>query len=239
MSPPGKIKRRFRNTPGHSHYYTTSTDCREPFLKDDRVCQALADRINKAAEKHNFVILAYVFMPDHIHLLIHPLDEVYSMEVIVKAIKQGVSNRAKSRGWIPSDLWEVGGGYDRNIFTPKARKTQSTISTKMPWSRILLNPRSITSGLRPTGISPKKKGQSNVDTMPAWSKTCYNASVPATNCLSLHKLGASHVVAYTGHPQAEFFTPPTQWFTVWAVLCSKVTSRYLPGRVLSRTDRVD
>ena len=122
MSPPGKIKRRFRNTPGHSHYYTTSTDCREPFLKDDRVCQALADRINKAAEKHNFVILAYVFMPDHIHLLIHPLDEVYSMEVIVKAIKQGVSNRAKSRGWIPSDLWEVGGGYDRNIFTPKARK---------------------------------------------------------------------------------------------------------------------
>ena len=28
---------------------------------------------------------------------------------------------AKSRGWISSDLWEVGGGYDRNIFSENAR----------------------------------------------------------------------------------------------------------------------
>ncbi len=51
MSLPGKVKRRFRNTPGHSHYYTTATDHCKPFLKDDRVCQALADRINKSAQK--------------------------------------------------------------------------------------------------------------------------------------------------------------------------------------------
>ena len=41
-------------------------------------------------------------------------------------------------------------------------------------------------------------------------ETCYNASVPATNRLSLHKLGAAHNVAFgcfaaLGHPQAEFY----------------------------------
>ena len=122
MRPPGKLKRKFRNTPGHSHYYTTSTDCRRQHFLDDRVCGALAKRINKAAQKHRFAVLAYVFMPDHIHLLIHPLDEVYSMELIAKAIKQGVSNRAKSQGWISTDLWETGGGHDRNIFSERARK---------------------------------------------------------------------------------------------------------------------
>ena len=44
------------------------------------------------------------------------------MELIAKAIKQGVSNRAKSQGWISTDLWETGGGHDRNIFSERARK---------------------------------------------------------------------------------------------------------------------
>ncbi len=139
MKAPGKIKRKFRNTPGHSHYYTTSTDRRKPFLKDDRVCQALADRINKAAEKHNFVILAYVFMPDHIHLLIHPLSETYSMETIVKAIKQGVSKMAKSRKWISTDLWEVGGGYDRNIFSEKARSDAIQYIHRNPVMKLMVD----------------------------------------------------------------------------------------------------
>ena len=121
MRPPGKLKRKARNTPGHSHYFTCSTFHRKPYLLDERVCEALAKRINEAAKEHNFVVLAYVFMPDHIHLLIHPLNEIYEMEIIMKAIKQGVSNKAKARGWIPTDLWERGGGYDRNVFTAKVR----------------------------------------------------------------------------------------------------------------------
>jgi hypothetical protein len=45
LSLPEKIKRKFRNTPGQSHYYTTSTDHRKPYFKDERVCQALADSL--------------------------------------------------------------------------------------------------------------------------------------------------------------------------------------------------
>lgn len=121
MREPDKLKRKARNTPGHSHYYTCSTYHRKPYLTDERICEALAKPIGEAAKKHNFVVLAYVFMPDHLHMLIHPLNEVYSMELIMQAMKKGVSSKAKARGWIVTDLWKSGGGYDRNIFTPNAR----------------------------------------------------------------------------------------------------------------------
>ena len=118
---PNFNKRQSFNTFWHSHYLTFSTHHRQKYLLDDRICQALAARINEAAKKLNFAVLAYVFMPDHVHLLIHPMNEVYEMEDILKAIKQGPSKRATNRKWILTDLWERGGGYDSNVFSPKAR----------------------------------------------------------------------------------------------------------------------
>lgn len=115
-------KRQSRNTPGDSHYLTFSTYHRQKYLQDERICEALANRINEAAISHQFAVLAYVFMPDHVHLLVHPLEEVYSMSLILKSIKQGVSNKAKRQGWIETDLWERGGGYDRNVSSRKVRQ---------------------------------------------------------------------------------------------------------------------
>ena len=115
-------KRKSFNTFWHSHYLTFSTHHRRKYLIDDRICEALATRINEAAKELNFAVLAYVFMPDHVHLLIHPMNENYEVEDILKAIKQGPSKRAKNRKWISTDLWERGGGHDSNIFSPKPRK---------------------------------------------------------------------------------------------------------------------
>ena len=66
-------KRKSRNTPGHSHYLTFSTYHRKPYLRNEELCLAFAQSINKSAKKHRFAVLAYVFMHDHVHLLIHPL----------------------------------------------------------------------------------------------------------------------------------------------------------------------
>lgn len=111
-----KFKRRKSwNEFGHSHFLTFSTHHRKPYLLDERICERLADRIDKASSDLEFAVLAYVFMPDHVHLLVHPLNEIYDMSVYLKAIKQGPSRVAKNRGWIETDLWERGGGYDRNI----------------------------------------------------------------------------------------------------------------------------
>ena len=97
------------------HYLTFSTYHRKPYLKNDQICELLAKRINEAAKKLNFAVLAYVFMPDHVHLLIRPMNEIYDMSKILKSVKQGPSCSAKNRGWIVTDLWERGGGYDRNV----------------------------------------------------------------------------------------------------------------------------
>ena len=110
------------NIAGHSHYLTFSTLHRRKYLLEERICFLLARRINKAAKKLNFAVLAYVFMPDHVHILIHPMNEIYDMSKILQAIKQGPSRSAKNRKWISTDLWEPGGGHDSNIYNAKARQ---------------------------------------------------------------------------------------------------------------------
>ncbi len=121
--PPIKFKRRkSRNTPGESHYLTFSTYHKKPYLSDERICKLLAKRINEAAIELNFAVLAYVFMPDHVHIMVHPHEEIYEMGDILKAMKQGPSKMAKSKKWISTKLWESGGGYDSNINNPFARQ---------------------------------------------------------------------------------------------------------------------
>ena len=50
------------------------------------------------------------------------MSEIYDMSKILKSIKQGPSFSAKSRSWISTDLWERGGGYDRNVIKPETRE---------------------------------------------------------------------------------------------------------------------
>jgi putative transposase len=75
------------NIPGHAHELTFSCYKNQKFLLSDRTCQWLIDSIEKAREKHNFSLWAFVFMPDHVHLLIKPMDEDYNISNILKDIK--------------------------------------------------------------------------------------------------------------------------------------------------------
>ena len=119
---PVKYKtRQSRNTPGDSHYLTFSTYHKRPYLSDERICKLLANRINKAAIELNFAVLPFVFMPDHVHILLHSHEEIYDMADILKAIKQGPSKSARKRKWTTTNLWESGGGYDSNINNSHAR----------------------------------------------------------------------------------------------------------------------
>ncbi len=122
MSDPSKFKtRKSWNEFGHSHFLTFSTLDKRPYLDDHRICRLLANRINEASQELNFAVLAYVFMPDHSHLLIHPIEDEYVMADILKAMKQGPSKSARNRGWTNTVLWEPGGGHDSNISNRHAR----------------------------------------------------------------------------------------------------------------------
>ncbi len=120
------------NIPGQAQELTFSCYKRQPFLKSDRANKMLAEAIERASDVHNFDVWAYVFMPEHIHLMIFPLDEKYSISDILRSVKQSVSrkviNRCKKRN--PEMLrhldtglrhpkyrfWQDGGGYDHNYY---------------------------------------------------------------------------------------------------------------------------
>ena len=75
-------------------------------------------------------------MPDHVHLLIFPRSENYSISAILLSIKQSTSRRELNyiRKYGPNKLkffatgqkntkyrfWQDGGGYDKNVTITKA-----------------------------------------------------------------------------------------------------------------------
>ena len=128
--------RRNYNEAGHAHELTFSCYHGYPFLKADRTCQWLADSINAARVELDFDLWAFVFMPNHVHLVIRPRQSVYDMAKIRYAIKHPTSKlalawlRVNAPQWLPrltrtrgkrieTSFWQSGGGYDRNIVKEK------------------------------------------------------------------------------------------------------------------------
>jgi putative transposase len=96
----------------------------------------LAEALLMARQKHSLHLLAYIFMPSHVHLLVYPNESPYDIAKILQTIKQSASKRImfetrksspellnqflsgnKTR---PYQFWQSGGGYDRNIVSHKA-----------------------------------------------------------------------------------------------------------------------
>jgi len=130
------VRRRNYNVPGHAHELTFSCYRRYAFLCSDRTCQWLAEAINDARLALAFDLWAYVFMPDHVHLIVWPRRAIYDVADIRSAIKEPMARRAiaflrreapewiarltRQRGTRTETLfWQSGGGYDRNITTAR------------------------------------------------------------------------------------------------------------------------
>ena len=123
------------NIAGNAHELTFSCYKSQAFLSKERTCKYLIESIKSSREKHEFDIWAYVLMPNHVHLLICPKQEQYSISEILQSIKQPVSRKtiaylkeynpsglkylATSQKHRPYRFWQKGGGYDRNILKDK------------------------------------------------------------------------------------------------------------------------
>jgi REP-associated tyrosine transposase len=122
------------NEIGHAHFLTYSCHQGLPSLNRDRSRQWVIDAMIDARERQKLDLLAYVIMPEHVHLLLFPNDPDYEMRYILNALKRPVSDAAKNHlirtnqtHWIerltvryPSRhvfrFRRPGGGYDRNVF---------------------------------------------------------------------------------------------------------------------------
>jgi len=124
------------NEPGHAHELTFSCFRRYAFLKAERTCQWLADSINQARTQLKFDLWAYVFMPEHIHLVVFPKLSTYDIRFILQKIKEPVGRKAikyltvNGAHWLPRitvtrgnrkerRFWQAGAGYDRNVTEPR------------------------------------------------------------------------------------------------------------------------
>ena len=58
--------------PGHVHELTFSCYQRRPLLRSDTWTTWLGESIDRAASRHGFALVAFVFMPEHVHLLVYP-----------------------------------------------------------------------------------------------------------------------------------------------------------------------
>ena len=59
---------------GHLHELTFSCYRRQPLLTNDRWQEILATQLENACEAEDFGLVAFVFMPEHVHLLVQPLQ---------------------------------------------------------------------------------------------------------------------------------------------------------------------
>jgi putative transposase len=125
-------RRREINEVGHAHELTFTCYQGYQFLKAEQTCQWLADAINASRAKLRYDLWAFVIMPEHVHLIVHPRERLYAMRKILAGIKLPIARRAiqflieqhspwlekvtRSRGNRTERLfWQSGGGFDRNI----------------------------------------------------------------------------------------------------------------------------
>ena len=133
MPPHRKLVKHFHE-PGHLHEFTFSCYGRRPLLTNDRWRRYLADSIRAAGKQFDFQLIAFVFMPEHVHLLTLPLDADPAIARYLAAVKRRMSSRVKGDletsgrrllreltiqerpGKTTFRFWQEGPGYDRNLF---------------------------------------------------------------------------------------------------------------------------
>src|SRR5437667_3015554 len=71
---------------GHAHALTFSCFRRQPLLSKPRTCQWLAEAILLARRQHALHVWAYVFMPEHAHVLLWPTGP-YDISKVLATIK--------------------------------------------------------------------------------------------------------------------------------------------------------
>jgi putative transposase len=122
--------------PGHFHELTFSCYRRLPLLSNDDWRRRLSRCVRDTCQELAFQLVALVYMPEHVHLLIYPTLPEPDIGRYLARVKQPFSKEIKgllteSRAPLLKKLtvrerpgktcfrfWQEGPGFDRNIFSP-------------------------------------------------------------------------------------------------------------------------
>ena len=99
---------------GDDHFITFSCYDRRPYLSSPTTRDLVERSLEQTRRKYNFAILAYVLMPEHLHLLLtEPPNK--PLATALQALKVSVSKQSRQR-----PFWQDR-YYDFNVFTPSKR----------------------------------------------------------------------------------------------------------------------
>lgn len=145
---------------GHARFLTFSTADRAPLLNDEKVLQLCLEQLRVLRQSLRLRLHAYVFMPNHVHLLIIPPDDDPQVSRFLADFKRhtGFYGLKILRTHAPGleSLWLAGPGYDENI-------TDSVIAVQK--SNYIHN-------------NPVRKGLATEPTEWRWSSARFWAGVP-------------------------------------------------------------
>ncbi len=72
----------------HRYFLTFCTFERNPYFRNDPSVELVTAQILRAAAEHRHAVLAYCFMPDHLHLLVEGTTENADLKCFVTRAKQ-------------------------------------------------------------------------------------------------------------------------------------------------------
>ena len=108
---------------GTARFVTFCCYYRQPSLLLPGAMTAVIAELGNVRTKHQFRILGYVLMPDHVHLVLHPPDDM-RLGLVIREIK----SRSAKRYFAATPIGKPGGArvfwqrrcYDHNCRTPEA-----------------------------------------------------------------------------------------------------------------------
>lgn len=124
--------------PGDCHELTFSCHRRKPLLTNPDWKKMLCHSIDQALLRYQFHLIAFVIMPEHVHLLVFPTAHDCKIDGFLAAIKRPFSYRIKQLltkqqapllteltirtrpGKTAFRFWLEGPGFDRNFFSKQA-----------------------------------------------------------------------------------------------------------------------
>ncbi len=123
---PKGLRRYYGNC--HLHFLTCSCYHRHPWLASPRRRDLFLDILEEARIRFRFVVVGYVVMPDHIHLLIGE-PETGTPSTVMQVVKQRFARRVlKRRTTRQGELWTINEEhvwqrrfYDFNVWSERKR----------------------------------------------------------------------------------------------------------------------
>lgn len=159
--PPHRKRMRRVERPNQARYLTFSCYGRRSLFRNDAIKALFGEYLRSSREEFLFRLIAWVVMPEHVHLLLVPQLPEHPVSEVLREMKKRFASRVIAR-WRELDapileslvdasgvtrFWLPGGGYDRNtlaghelpekvqyIHNNPVRRGLVATPTEWPWS---------------------------------------------------------------------------------------------------------